>query len=191
MKKTAVLLYDTCCLFELTVALQMLKMAGKPVEYFAKSLNPIRTEEGMLIKADKLIENLSINEYDSLLITGAEDARKAVEDPKVLLFIDKFYKANAVIGAISIVPMFLLKLGYLVEKSFMIGCEKDDLLQEGFTPKDLKLMVGWRDSCEGKVPNNFLRSDKIITSVAFGFREWAMAIGKELGLEIYPKSFGL
>lgn len=41
MKKTAVLLYDYCCLFELTVALEMLQMAQKPVTYFAKDLKPI------------------------------------------------------------------------------------------------------------------------------------------------------
>lgn len=103
MKKTAVLLYDTCCLFELTVALEMLKRAGKPVEYFSKSLSPIRTEEGMLVIADELIENISINDFDSILITGAQDAREAVEDSEILLFIEKFYKADAVIGAISII----------------------------------------------------------------------------------------
>lgn len=41
MKKTAVLLYDTCCLFELTVALQMLSMAGKDLVYFGTSFEPI------------------------------------------------------------------------------------------------------------------------------------------------------
>lgn len=46
MKKTAVLLYNGCCLFEVTVALEMLKMAEKPVIYFAKDLKPIKSEEG-------------------------------------------------------------------------------------------------------------------------------------------------
>jgi hypothetical protein len=36
MKRTAVLLYNTCCLFELTVALEMLQMAQKPVVWFCK-----------------------------------------------------------------------------------------------------------------------------------------------------------
>lgn len=80
MKKTAVLLYDTCCLFELTVALEMLQMVEKPVVYFAKDLEPIRSEEGMLIIADNTFEQLNIEEYDSLLITGATDAKDAVED---------------------------------------------------------------------------------------------------------------
>mgnify|MGYP000990786965 FL=1 len=40
MKKTAVLLYNGCCLFEVAVALEMLKMAEKPVIYFAKDLKP-------------------------------------------------------------------------------------------------------------------------------------------------------
>lgn len=59
MKKTAVLLYNICCLFELAVALEMLQMAEKPVVYFAKDLKPIRTEEGMLIIADNIITSVA------------------------------------------------------------------------------------------------------------------------------------
>ena len=41
MKKTAVFLYDTCCLFELTVALEMFTMAGKDLVYFGTSFEQI------------------------------------------------------------------------------------------------------------------------------------------------------
>ena len=191
MKKTAVFLYDTCCLFELTVALEMLTMAEKPTEFFGKSLDTIRSEEGLLIKPDSLIENINIGEFDSLLITGASDVKQAAEDQKVLEFIQKFHEANALIGAISIAPIFLLKLGILKGKPFMIGCEKIHLFEEGFTDEDLKYMVGWKDSCDGKIPEKYIKCSNVITSVAFGFRQWAMAIGTELEIPLYPKSFDL
>lgn len=191
MKKTAVLLYNTCCLFELTVALEMLKMAEKPVVYFAKDLKPIRTEEGMLVIADNTFEQLNVDEYDSLLITGATDAQGMVEDESTQEFVSKFYNAGTLIGAISIAPILLLKLGYLKEKPFMIGVEKSDLYEEGFTDDDMKYMIGWEESCDEVVPVKYLKTDNIITSVAFGFRQWAMAIGKELNIEVYPKSFDL
>lgn len=191
MKKTAVFLYETCCLFELTVALEMLTMAGKDVEFFGKELNPIRSEEGMLIKPDSLIGNIDIDDFDSLLITGAANAQQAVEDSKVIEFIGRFHNANLLIGAISIAPIFLLKLGALKGKPFMIGLEKEHLYEEGFTDYDLEHMIGWKDSCEGKVPEKYIKHENTITSVAFGFRQWAMAFGKELGIPVYPKSFDL
>jgi hypothetical protein len=169
----------------------MLSMANKEVVYFGKSLEPIRSEEGMLIKPEHFIQDLNIDDFDSLLLTGASDAKEAVEDPEVLEFIAKFVDTKRLIGAISIAPMFLLKLGVLKRKPFMMGVEKMHLYEEGFSEEDLEYMVGWKDACEGKVPEKYLKSENIITSVAFGFRQWAMAIGKELGIPLYPKSFDL
>lgn len=191
MKKTAVLLYDQCCLFELTVALEMLKMAGKEIVYFGIDLETIKSEEGLLIKADRTIDDIDIEEYDSLLITGSTDAKEAVENKNVLQFIDKFCKRKLLIGAISIAPIFLLKMGYLKKEKFMIGVEKYHLFEEGFTEDDLENMIGWEESCKGKVPEKYIKTDNIITSVAFGFRQWAMAIGKELNIPTYPSSFDL
>lgn len=142
MKKTAVFLYDTGCLFELIVALEMLTMAGKDLVYFGTSFEPIRTEEGMLIKPDNVIRDLNIDDFDSLLITGASDAKETVENPDVLEFISRFNEAHLLIGAISIAPMFLLKLGILSGKAFMMGVEREHLYEEGFTEKELAHMVG-------------------------------------------------
>ena len=191
MNKTAILLYNDCCLFEITVALEMLQMAQKPVVYFSKDLKPIKSEEGMLIMADCTLDKLDIKEFDSLLITGSTNAKDAIEDVEVLEFIDKFYSTGALIGAISIAPLFLLKLGHLKGKPFMIGVEKQDLYEEGFTDEDMKYMLGWRSCCDGAVPDKYLKTDNVISSVSFGFRQWAMAIGRELDLECFPKSFDL
>lgn len=58
--------------------------------------------------------------HDSLLIPGASDAKQAVEDPKVLEFIGRIHEANLLIGAISIAPIFLLKLGVLKGKRLLL-----------------------------------------------------------------------
>ena len=68
----------------------MLKMADKPAVYFAKDLKPIRTEEGMLIIADKELQDLDIDDFDSLLITGGSDARDTFEDKQVHVFVSDF-----------------------------------------------------------------------------------------------------
>ncbi|WCF06881.1 DJ-1/PfpI family protein [Paenibacillus thiaminolyticus] len=159
--------------------------------FMKREIKPIRTEEGMLVIADNTFEQLNVDEYDSLLITGAADAQGMVEDESTQEFVSKFYDAGTLIGAISIAPILLLKLGYLKEKPFMIGVEKSNLYEEGFTDDDMKYMIGWEESCDEVVPEKYLKTDNIITSVAFGFRQWAMAIGKELNIELYPKSFDL
>ena len=48
----------------------------------------------------------------------------------------------------------------------MIGVEKSDLYEEGFTDDDMKYMVGWGESCDGVVPERYLKTENIITSVA-------------------------
>lgn len=151
----------------------MLKMADKPAVYFAKDLKPIRTEEGMLIIADKELQDLDIDDFDSLLITGGSDARDTFEDKQVHVFVSDFVEKDMIIGAISIAPLLLLKLGYLKGKPFMIGCNKEDLYEEGITDKDMTNMtnmIGWRDSCKNEVPAKYIKYKSIITSVAFGFR---------------------
>ncbi|BBF42172.1 hypothetical protein lbkm_0854 [Lachnospiraceae bacterium KM106-2] len=46
MKKVALLLYDQFCNFEISVALEMLAMAGTPIAIFAKDLKAVKSEEG-------------------------------------------------------------------------------------------------------------------------------------------------
>ena len=47
--------------------------------------------------ADYTLEQLQIEEYDSLLITGCNNAKETIEDAKTLEFIDGFYNAGALI----------------------------------------------------------------------------------------------
>lgn len=189
MKETAVLIYEQFCNFEIAPALEMLAMAQKPVTIFAKSLSPVRSEEGLVVLPEKTIDEIKLEEYDSLLLPGAMDIREAIEDEAILGFIKQF--DGMPIGAISIAPLLLLKAGLLEGKPFMAGVNLEDLREEGYTSEDLKLMTGWDDSIKGIVPEGYMISGNIVTSVSFEFVRWTLAFGKLLGIDLPPKTFGL
>lgn len=189
MKKTAVLLYDSFCHFEISVALEILALKNKEIDVFAKSKEVILSEERLKIVPDKTIFELDINEYDSLLLPGAVDIESAVKDPEIIEFVKKF--SDKVIGAISIAPVLLLKAGILNGKPFMAGVNKEELLEEGFLESYLTLMKDWDECIENSIEEGYILEDKIITSVSYNFVKFGIQFAKILGIEISPKSFGI
>jgi len=191
MKKTAVLIYNQFCNFEFSVALEMLAMSGKPITVFAKTLDPVKSEEGLTLIPDKTIFEINPGEYGSLLLTGSADIRETIEDGNIMDFIKKFSGDSFIIGAISIAPLLLVRAGILGGKRFMTGVNKEQVLEEGFTEEDLKQMVGWNDNIENPVVEGYIREGNIITSISYNFIKWAMAFGRAVGIEVYPSSFGV
>ena len=189
MKKTAVLIYNQFCNFEIAPALEMLAMAGKPVTIFARSLTPVRSEEGLTVLPEMTIDQLVLTEYDSLLLPGAMDIREAIEDDSILDFIRNF--DGMPIGAISIAPLLLLKAGLLAGKPFMAGANPEDLAEEGYIAGELTLMKGWDECLRNPVPEGYIRSGGIVTSVSYGFLRWTLAFGELLGIRLSPRTFGL
>ena len=189
MKKTAVLLYDSFCHFEISVALEILALKNKEIVVFAKSKEAILSEERLKIVPEKTIFDLDINEYDSLLLPGAVDIESAIKDPEIIEFIKKF--SNKVIGAILIAPILLLKAGILNGKPFMAGVNKEELLEEGFLESDLTLMKDWDECIENPIEEGYLHSENILTSVSYNFVRFGIQFAKMLGVEISPKSFGI
>lgn len=191
MKKTAVLLYDQFCNFEISVLLELLTMAEKKITVFAKSKAPVRSEEGIVVVPELSIEELNIDEYDSLVLPGAMDIRSAIEDDAIIQFIQSFDSGDTIIGAISIAPILLLKAGMLKDKPFMAGVNKEDLFEEGFTEQDLSFMKGWDDNLHNPEDKGYIISDNIITSVSYNFVRWALGFGEMLDIHISPKTFGM
>lgn len=191
MKKVAVLIYNQYCNFEISVALEMLAMAEKPFVIIARTMNPVCSEEGLTVLPKMTIDEVDINDFDSLLLPGALDISEIIKDVKVLNFIKSFHENELIIGAISISPVLLLKSGVLKNKKFMAGVNREELLEEGFSPEDLKNMISWYDNLINPIQAGYIQAGNIITSVSYNFIKWAMAIGRAIGIEVYPKSFGL
>ncbi len=191
MKKVAVLIYPKFCNFEISVALEMLAIAEKGITVFAKNKEPIKSEEGLSVVCDLTIDNLNIDDYDSLILPGNMDLGPIITDKETMDFIKKFDRPDMKIGAISSSPMLLLKNGMLDNKKFLAGVDKEWFIEEGFTYEDMKNMIDVPMLFKNPIPEGYVKDGNIITSVAWHFREWAMEFGRMLGLEVFPKSYGL
>lgn len=189
MKKTAVLIYDQFCNFEISVALEILALNNRGIDVFAKTDDVVLSEDGLNVLPDKTIYDLTIEDYDSLLLPGAADIRSAVEDDAIIDFVKHFEKK--IIGAMSIAPILLVKAGMLRGKAFMIGADKEDLLEENYREDDLKLMMDWTDCITDPPEDGYVISENILTSVSFNFIKFGIQFCKMLGMDISPKSFGL
>ena len=191
MKLIAVILYEGYCLCEITVALEMLRMADIPVTYFGVEKKAYRSEEGIVLQCEHTLDELDVDDYDGILLSGFME-----ENPTILkneLLKEKlriFDQQKKVIGAISIAPLLLYNAGILKDRPFMCAMNKQDLVEEGYALSCLQNMIDW-DACCAEEDLKFIRHEHIITSVIYGFREWAMEIGRMLDIPVYPKSFGL
>lgn len=191
MKKTAVLIYDKFCYFEISVALEVLALKEKGVTIFAKDMSPVKSEDGLTVMPDKSIFEIDLNEYDSLLLPGAMDIREAIESEEILSFIKMFDEQKKIIGAISIAPILLVKNGVMKDRSFMAGVNAEDLYEEGFTHEQLKNLHGWNDNLKEPIQEGYIISDHIITSVSYNFVHFGLAFTKMLGIDFAPKWFGI
>ena len=73
----------------------------------------------------------------------------------------------------------------------MAGIDKEWLLEEGFTMESMNGMIDVPLLKENPIAEGFIKDGNIVTSVAWHFREWAMEFGRMVGIEVYPKSYGL
>lgn len=191
MKKTAVLIYNQFCNFEISVALEILALSEKPITVFAKNLSAVKSEDGLTVYPDKTIDNLNMEDYDSLLLPGVSDIRETISDEDILSFIRCFHDNHKIIGAISIAPILLVKSGIMGNRPFMAGINKEELFEEGFTQVELKNMQGWDDNLDNPIEAGYIAIDNIITSVSYEFVRFGLAFAKMLGIEMSPRNFGI
>lgn len=158
------LLYDSFCTFEISPVLEILALSGKPITVFGISKQAIRSEDGLSVVPDETIESIDIEAYDSLILPGAMDIRKSIENEDILAFIKKF--DGKIIGAISIAPLLLVKAGLLEGKPFMAGVNKEELLEEGFAKNELAQMVEWDENLSNPIKDGYIIAGNIITSMA-------------------------
>lgn len=191
-KKVAVMIYDNYCNFEFAILLEALFLEGVKIDIFGVEKKHYRSEEGILTMAEQAIVDCDVDAYDALILTGAMDEKFEVMHNEALLKIVREFDAKKkVIGAISIGPLILLKSGIMKERPFMCGASKEGLIEEGFTMEDMKDMLEW-ETCEKEYDTlKYVCSDNVITSVCYGYREWAMKICEMIEVKIYPMSYGL
>lgn len=193
MKKIAVVIYENFSMFEFSTALEMFSISQEcSIDVYGEEKTTYRSEEGLLTHAEHAIDEMDVEQYDGVIFTGFLGAAPSIYNNEILMVkIREFHSAKKLLAAISIGPIFLIKAGILGDQPYMCACIKDDLKEEGFTDKQLEKMIDWPAALEQYDTLKFIRQGHIITSVIYGFREWAMQIGDFLGIKTNPKSFGL
>lgn len=65
------------------------------------------------------------------------------------------------------------------------------LTDQNIDAEDLALMKGWDDNINDPIPEGYIRSGNVVTSVSYNFVRWTLAFGEILGIKLPPKTFSL
>lgn len=190
-KKTAILLFDLFSNYELSVALSILSQGEKQYDFFGLK-DEVISEEGLHAKCNKILEDIIIEEYDSLLIPGCMDLEEIISSERILNFLRKFDSKDMIIASISSSPILLLKAGMLENRKFMAGVIKEELVEEGFTMVQMKNMVDIKELKENYDNiGPYIVEGNIITSVGCNFIQFGIQFGKMLSLDFQPGWYGV
>ncbi|GGE62253.1 DJ-1/PfpI family protein [Priestia taiwanensis] len=170
MKKTVVLLYPQFSEYELSVALSILMQGKKPVVTVGVTNAPVTSEAGLTCIPDTTIEDVNLEEVDSLLLPGCMDIGVVMDDEELLAFIEKVATEERVIASISSSPLLLAKSRVLKGKKYTVGlteeCRRDTGVFE---------LENYRDEL-------VVRDGNVITARGRGFIEFGKCFGEALEL---------
>ncbi|MBS4174428.1 DJ-1/PfpI family protein [Bacillus sp. FJAT-49736] len=177
-KKTAVLLYPEFSEYELTVALSILMQGNKPIITVGIDSMPVKGESGLTCVPDTEIDDVDIQELDSLLLPGCMDISLLFDKDKWFAFIRKAVNEKMIIASISSSPYLLAKAGVLKGKKYTIGMEEEvmrelDVFEMEKYSRDLIVQDG-----------------NLITAKGSGFIEFGNLFGQALGLEFDMRWYG-
>ncbi len=109
--KSAVLLYNSSCIFEIVILNYFLKFRNKEVFFVSVDGKPVISTEGYSINVDGSLVDLDINELELVVIPGG-DIRE-LETKDVYEFLTRVNKKNVTISAICAGVDLLEKTGVL------------------------------------------------------------------------------
>lgn len=172
MKKTAVLLYPQFSEYELSVALSILMQGEKPVVTVGLDDSPIKGEAGLSCITDTTLDEVDLDEIDSLLMPGCMRVFNLEYEYKYVKFIKKVASdENRVIASISSSPLLLAKAGVLKGKKYTVGMMEEDRDESGVFEK------------ENYVEEKVVKDGNIITAWGSGFIRFGAYLGKALKID--------
>ena len=170
--KAAVCLYDGFCNFEFSVLLESLALADSQIDYIAKTLKPVRAEEGFLALGEYTWGTICAEDYDVLVLTGIG----AKDDSSDLI---------------------LVNAGIMNERRYVASVDRECFMAGGactsveLSAGQMKGLLDMKEQKKHPELHGYVQDGNVITANGWWFREWAMAVCKALQLPFYPKSFGL
>lgn len=96
--KVVVLLYNTCCIYEIVILNYFLKFTGKQVEFVSINGNPVNTIEGYSINVTGKLRDINIKDVELLVIPGGDV--NEINNKYVWNYIWEIKENNGLIAAI-------------------------------------------------------------------------------------------
>ncbi len=179
MKKAAVFLADGFEEIEGLTPVDMLRRAGVSVTTVSISGSPeIRGSHDILIKADKLFEEVDYDEMDMLILPGGGEGTENLERcGKLNELLKKADSEKKLIGAICAAPRVLGKLGLLKGERAICFPGNEKFLEGAEIAEGEKAVISGR----------FVTARGMGASVEFGGALIELLLGKEKAEEILKK----
>lgn len=149
--KSVVLLYNTCCIYEIVILNYFLKYSGKNVEFVSIDGNAITSMEGYSINVSGIMTNTNTKNIELMIIPGGNI--KEIDNKIVWEYIKQIHSDNTLIAGI---------------------CAGVDVL-------DHSGVLDGIDSTHS-TELDVVVTDKIITSRANGYVNFAIEIAKKMNL---------
>lgn len=178
LKRAAVMIYPEFSLQEITCLTSLFLFNEKGMDVFASEIKPFRSEDGFNVVPNKLFSEFNHGDYDVLILPGIWDFKEAIENEKNIEFL-KSLKGNKdlTIAAISSAPILLAKAGLLDNTNYTAG-----LFEEAH---EMFLFL----KRENRVRKPVVIDKNIITAIGFAFREFAVAVAKQIGIKCTDKIY--
>lgn len=179
MKKLALMIYPNFSMQEISSICGFFKWElNCETEVFSSSLNAVNSEEGILVKPSKTLEEFSEENYHCLILPGCSDYRYSISDYRIKDFLQGFNgNQDFVIGAICSGPLFLAQAGLLDNKKFTSSMFVEMLEWFTFIKE------------ENVLYQPVVVDGNIVTAVGFAFNEFALAVATRLGFECPEKIY--
>ncbi|MFD2445113.1 DJ-1/PfpI family protein [Bacillus sp. CGMCC 1.16607] len=170
-KKTAVLLYPLFSEYELSVALSILMQGNKEIVTVGVDHQPVKGESGLTCLPDMSVDEVNVEEIDSLLLPGCMDVGILIDEQKWFDFIKEVTNEDTIVASISSSPFLLAKAGVLKGKKYTVGLPEEALAELGIFEIE--------HYCKDAV----VQDGNFITARGSGFIQFGKLFGEALGLE--------
>lgn len=171
MKKIAVLLYPQFSLQEVTTLTSCLTVwFGQTLDFVGSELKPYQSEDGFLVTPTKRARDVSVGDYDCVILPGIIDPMPALFDDTLTEFL-RGAGENTLLAAISSSPLLLAKAGLLDKHKFTAGFFMQMVDHFPFIPG------------ENFVHQPLVEDGNVITAIGFAFREFAEKVLNCLGFD--------
>lgn len=172
-KKYAVLIYPNFSLQEITCLTSCLTVwFEEKIDIIASERKLYTSEDGFSVMPDKTVEEVSVSDYDCLILPGTIFPLQPLYDEKLIDFLKQGKNADTLIAAISSSPILLSKAGLLEGKNFTAGFFMQ--MAEAFPFVDKNRFIH----------KPVVEDGNVITGIGMFFREFAERVLNRLGYDV-------